>query len=49
MKSSLTKKNKQVDEMIAIIGKKVNTITNGIIKDGVILIDKGKIKKIGPM
>ena len=34
--------------MIAIIGKKVNTITNGIIKDGVILIDKGKIKKIGP-
>ena len=34
--------------MIAIIGKKVNTITKGIIKDGVILIDKGKIKKIGP-
>ena len=33
--------------MIAIIGKKVNTITKGIIKDGVILIDKGKIKKIG--
>ncbi len=35
-------------KMIAVIGKKVNTITNGIIKDGVILIDKGKIKKIGP-
>jgi imidazolonepropionase-like amidohydrolase len=34
-------------KMIAVIGKKVNTITNGIIKNGVILIDKGKIKKIG--
>jgi imidazolonepropionase-like amidohydrolase len=34
-------------KMIAIKGKKVNTITKGIIKDGIILIDKGKIKKIG--
>lgn len=33
--------------MIAVIGKKVNTITNGIIKNGVVLIDKGKIKAIG--
>ncbi len=35
-------------KMIAVIGKKVNTITDGIINDGVILIDKGKIKAIGP-
>jgi imidazolonepropionase-like amidohydrolase len=34
--------------MIAVIGKKVNTITQGIIENGVILIDKGKIKEIGP-
>ncbi len=33
--------------MLAIIGKKVNTITNGIIKDGVILVEDGKIKEIG--
>ncbi len=34
--------------MLAIIGKKVNTITDGIIKDGVILVEDGKIKAIGP-
>ena len=34
--------------MLAIIGKKVNTITDGIIKNGVILVEDGKIKKIGP-
>jgi imidazolonepropionase-like amidohydrolase len=34
-------------KMIAILGKKVNTIAKGIIKDGVILIENGKIKKIG--
>ncbi len=34
--------------MLAIIGKKVNTITNGVIKDGVILVENGKIKEIGP-
>ncbi len=34
--------------MLAIIGKKVNTITNGIIKNGVILVENGKIKEIGP-
>lgn len=34
--------------MLAIIGKKVNTITNGIIKNCVILIEDGKIKEIGP-
>ncbi len=34
--------------MLAIIGKKVNTITNGIIKNGVILVEDGKIKEIGP-
>ena len=34
--------------MLAIKGKKVNTITNGIIKDGVILVENGKIKAIGP-
>ena len=33
--------------MLAIIGKKVNTITNGIIKDGIVLIEDGKIKAIG--
>jgi imidazolonepropionase-like amidohydrolase len=33
--------------MLAIIGKNVNTITKGIIKDGVVLIEKGKIKAIG--
>ena len=34
--------------MLAIVGKKVNTITNGIIKNGVILVEGGKIKAIGP-
>lgn len=34
--------------MLAIIGKKVNTITGGIIKNGVILVENGKIKEIGP-
>ena len=34
--------------MLAIIGKKVNTITNGIIKNGVILVEDGKVKAIGP-
>ncbi len=34
--------------MLAIVGKKVNTITNGIIKNGVILVEDGKIKAIGP-
>ena len=34
--------------MHAIIGKKVNTITDGIIKNGVILVENGKIKEIGP-
>lgn len=33
--------------MLAVTGKKVNTITNGIIEDGVILIEDGKIKEIG--
>ena len=33
--------------MLAIIGKKVNTITDGIIKNGVILVEDGKIKEIG--
>lgn len=34
-------------KMLAIIGKKVNTITDGIIKNGIILIEDGKIKEIG--
>jgi len=34
--------------MLAIVGRKVNTITNGIIKNGVILVEDGKIKAIGP-
>ena len=34
--------------MLAIIGKKVDTITDGIIKNGVILVEDGKIKEIGP-
>jgi imidazolonepropionase-like amidohydrolase len=34
--------------MLAIVGKKVNTITDGIIKNGVILVEDGKIKEIGP-
>lgn len=34
--------------MLAIIGKNVNTITDGIIKNGVILVEDGKIKEIGP-
>jgi imidazolonepropionase-like amidohydrolase len=33
--------------MLAFIGKKVNTITNGIIKNGVVLVEDGKIKAIG--
>ncbi len=33
--------------MIAIKGGKVLTITNGVIDDGVVLIEKGKIKAIG--
>jgi imidazolonepropionase-like amidohydrolase len=35
-------------ELLAIIGKKVNTITDGIIKNGIILVEDGKIKEIGP-
>jgi imidazolonepropionase-like amidohydrolase len=35
------------NEMLAIVGKKVNTITNGIIKNCVILVENGKIKAIG--
>jgi imidazolonepropionase-like amidohydrolase len=35
--------------MLAIKGGKVLTITNGVIDDGVILIEKGKIKAIGGM
>ena len=34
-------------KMLAIKGKKVNTITKGIIKNGIILIENGKIKKVG--
>ncbi len=34
--------------MLAIIGKKVNTITSGIIKNSVILVEDGKIVEIGP-
>lgn len=34
--------------MLAIVGRKVNTITNGIIKNCVILVEDGKIKEIGP-
>ena len=34
--------------MLAVKGKKVLTITNGVIEDGVVLIEKGKIKALGP-
>jgi len=34
-------------KMIAIKGKKVNTITKGIIKDGTVLIENGRIKVVG--
>jgi imidazolonepropionase-like amidohydrolase len=33
--------------MIALTNGNINTITNGVIKRGTILIDKGKIKDIG--
>lgn len=34
--------------MLAVKGKKVITITNGVIEDGLILIENGKIKDVGP-
>ena len=34
--------------MLGIKGKKVNTIADGIIENGVILVEDGKIKEIGP-
>lgn len=34
--------------MLAVKGKKVLTITNGVLEDAVVLIDKGKIKALGP-
>ena len=34
--------------MLAVKGGKILTITNGVIEDGVVLIDKGKIKDVGP-
>ncbi|MHB8757172.1 MAG: amidohydrolase family protein, partial [Bacillota bacterium] len=34
--------------MIAIINGKVLTITKGTIEKGTVLIDKGKIKEVGP-
>jgi imidazolonepropionase-like amidohydrolase len=34
--------------MIALTNGKINTITNGVIKRGTILIDKGKIIDVGP-
>jgi imidazolonepropionase-like amidohydrolase len=36
-----------VKRLLAIQGKKLMTITNGIIEDGIILIENGKIKSIG--
>jgi len=33
--------------MLAVKGKEVNTITNGVIEDGVVLIENGKIKAVG--
>lgn len=33
--------------MLAVKGRKVNTITNGVIENGIILIENGKIKEIG--
>jgi imidazolonepropionase-like amidohydrolase len=34
--------------MLAVKGGKILTITDGVIEDGVVLIDKGKIKDVGP-
>jgi len=34
--------------MLAVKGGKILTITKGVIEDGVVLIDKGKIRDIGP-
>ena len=34
--------------MLAVKGKKVLTITKGVVEDGVVLIEKGKIKALGP-
>jgi len=34
--------------LLAVKGKKVLTITNGVLEDAVVLIDKGKIKALGP-
>lgn len=34
--------------MLAVKGKKVITITNGVLEDAVILIENGKIKQVGP-
>jgi imidazolonepropionase-like amidohydrolase len=34
--------------MLAVKGGKILTITNGVIEDGVVLIDKGKIRDVGP-
>lgn len=34
--------------MLAVRGRKVLTITNGVIEDGVVLIENGKIKALGP-
>jgi len=34
--------------MLAVKGGRILTITNGVIEDGVVLIDKGKIRDIGP-
>ena len=34
--------------MLAVKGEKVITITNGVIEDGLILIENGKIKDVGP-
>jgi imidazolonepropionase-like amidohydrolase len=36
-----------VTDLLAVKGKKVLTITNGVIKDGIILIENGKIKDVG--
>ena len=35
-------------KMLAVKGKKVITITNGVLEDAVILIENGKIKQVGP-
>ncbi|MFH2111329.1 MAG: amidohydrolase [Candidatus Bathyarchaeota archaeon] len=37
-----------MQSLLAVKGKKVLTITNGVIEDGVVLIEKGKIKALGP-